>query len=109
MKGLNPHNIVGMTTLDIVRANKYVSELTGTSPVGIDVPVIGGHAGVTIMPVFSQGPVASTLPAETSRALDNEILATVVVSDHGEFLRKRTPNCGRSRYRRFDLAAILSK
>jgi malate dehydrogenase len=70
MKGLNPLNIVGVTTLDIVRANKFVSELTGTSPTEIDVPVIGGHAGVTIMPVFSQCPVASTLSADTIQALD---------------------------------------
>jgi len=37
-----------------VRANKFVAEITGKSPADIEVPVIGGHAGVTIMPVFSQ-------------------------------------------------------
>lgn len=37
-----------------VRANKFVAEITGKSPKDIEVPVIGGHAGVTIMPVFSQ-------------------------------------------------------
>lgn len=69
-KGLNPLNIVGVTTLDIVRANKFVAELTGKSPAEVNVPVIGGHAGVTIMPVFSQDPVASTISADKIPALD---------------------------------------
>ena len=28
-KGLNPLKVIGVTTLDIVRANKFVSEVTG--------------------------------------------------------------------------------
>merc|ERR1711988_1983046 len=46
-KGLDPLKIVGITTLDCVRANKLVSEVTGKSPNFIRVPVVGGHAGVT--------------------------------------------------------------
>merc|ERR1712178_257865 len=53
-KGLDPKKIVGVTTLDCVRANKFVGEITGVDPELIEIPVIGGHAGVTIMPVFSQ-------------------------------------------------------
>merc|ERR1711948_30724 len=53
-KGLDPMKIVGITTLDVVRANKFVGEITGKNPNYIHVPVIGGHAGVTIMPVLSQ-------------------------------------------------------
>merc|ERR1711972_1137388 len=53
-KGLKPEKIVGVTTLDCVRANKFVGEITGKNPNYIRVPVVGGHAGVTIMPVFSQ-------------------------------------------------------
>merc|ERR1719297_448603 len=53
-KGLDPKKIVGVTTLDCVRANKFVAEITGADPDDVEVPVIGGHAGVTIMPVFSQ-------------------------------------------------------
>merc|ERR1712061_428309 len=52
-KGLDHKKIVGITTLDVVRANKFVAEITGKDPRFIRVPVIGGHAGVTIMPVFS--------------------------------------------------------
>merc|ERR1712203_1284259 len=53
-KGLDPLKIVGVTTLDCVRANKFVSQATGKPAKEVDVTVVGGHAGVTIMPVFSQ-------------------------------------------------------
>merc|ERR1712167_523037 len=62
-KGLDPKKIVGVTTLDCVRANKFVGDKTGKHPKDIKVPVIGGHAGITIMPVFSQDPIAATIPA----------------------------------------------
>jgi malate dehydrogenase len=69
-KGLDPKKIVGVTTLDCVRANKFVSELTGKHPQDVNVPVIGGHAGVTIMPVFSQDPIAATISASKIAELD---------------------------------------
>lgn len=69
-KGLNPLNIVGVTTLDVVRANKFVSEITGRSPCDIQVPVIGGHAGTTILPLFSQDPIAATIDSSKIAALD---------------------------------------
>merc|ERR1712232_599950 len=49
-KGLDPLKIIGVTTLDIVRANKFVHEKVGKPLDQINVPVIGGHAGVTILP-----------------------------------------------------------
>ncbi|TPX67331.1 malate dehydrogenase [Spizellomyces sp. 'palustris'] len=45
--------LFGVTTLDIVRANTFVSELKSTEPQSTNVPVIGGHSGVTIIPVLS--------------------------------------------------------
>merc|ERR1740121_1103294 len=69
-KGLDPKKIVGVTTLDCVRANKFVAEIQGVNPSDVDVPVIGGHAGVTIMPVFSQDKHASQIPADKIPALD---------------------------------------
>merc|ERR1712125_259356 len=72
-KGLDPMKIVGVTTLDCVRANKFVAELTGKHPSTIDVPVIGGHAGVTIMPVFSQDKTAKTIDAEKIADLDKRV------------------------------------
>merc|ERR1719223_2316713 len=72
-KGLDPMKIVGITTLDVVRANKFVGEITGKGPSRIRVPVIGGHAGVTIMPVFSQDRVAKTIDADKIPDLDKHV------------------------------------
>merc|ERR1712217_891862 len=69
-KGLDPRKIVGVTTLDIVRANKFVAEITGANPQDIEVPVIGGHAGISILPLFSQDPIAATIAADKIPALD---------------------------------------
>merc|ERR1719269_164291 len=60
--GLDPKKIVGVTTLDCVRANKFVAEKMGVDPSEVAIPVIGGHAGATIMPVFSQDPVGAKMP-----------------------------------------------
>lgn len=46
--------IMGVTTLDIVRSNTFVSELKGLQMKDVNVPVIGGHAGETILPLLSQ-------------------------------------------------------
>merc|ERR1719156_512826 len=72
-KGLDPLKIVGITTLDVVRANKFVGEIAGKNPNYINVPVIGGHAGTTIMPVFSQDKVAKTIDAEKVPDLDKHV------------------------------------
>merc|ERR1712226_1464084 len=72
-KGLDPKKIVGVTTLDCVRANKFVAEIQGVDPDSVEVPVIGGHAGVTIMPVFSQDKHAAKIPASQIPALDAHV------------------------------------
>ncbi len=43
-----------MTKLDVVRAETFVGQLTDTDPGSVSVPVVGGHAGVTILPLLSQ-------------------------------------------------------
>merc|ERR1712084_104642 len=84
-KGLDPKKIVGVTTLDCVRANKFVGDMTDKHPKDIDVPVIGGHAGVTIMPVLSQDPIAATIETSKIEALDKRIqdAGTEVVNAKG--------------------------
>jgi len=67
-KGLNPKKIVGVTTLDCVRANKFVYEATGKK---VEVPVIGGHAGETILPVLSQ--CGASIPADKVVDMDKRI------------------------------------
>merc|ERR1712070_972597 len=65
--GLNPRKVVGITTLDIVRANKFVQEITGKR---CQIPVIGGHAGKTILPLFSQDKAGKTIAADKIPDLD---------------------------------------
>merc|ERR1719230_382862 len=72
-KGLDPLKIVGVTTLDCVRANKFVAELTGKNPNFINVPVVGGHAGTTILPLFSQAKAASEIDKDKIPDLDKHV------------------------------------
>merc|ERR1719401_1779354 len=72
-KGLNPMKIVGISTLDVVRANKFVGEIAGKNPNYINVPVVGGHAGTTILPLFSQDKVAKTIEASKIPDLDKHV------------------------------------
>lgn len=50
----DPKRVLGVTMLDVVRANTFVAEIMGLDPREVDVPVVGGHAGVTILPLLSQ-------------------------------------------------------
>ncbi|KAJ2908150.1 Malate dehydrogenase, cytoplasmic, partial [Coemansia aciculifera] len=43
--------IFGVTSLDLVRASRFIGDKLGKI---VDVPVVGGHAGITIIPLFSQ-------------------------------------------------------
>ena len=46
--------LFGVTTLDIIRSNTFVAETQGLNPEDFEVPVIGGHSGITILPLLSQ-------------------------------------------------------
>jgi len=72
-KGLNPANIIGVTTLDTVRANKFVGQETGKNPRFVRIPVVGGHAGVTILPLFSQDKAAASIDAAKIPDLDKKV------------------------------------
>ncbi|KAI0371818.1 malate dehydrogenase [Pilatotrama ljubarskyi] len=52
----DPKKIFGVTTLDVVRASTFVSEVLGDLSLApkVNVPVVGGHSGVTIVPLLSQ-------------------------------------------------------
>jgi len=81
-KGLDPMKIVGVTTLDCVRAEKFVHEITGKPLEEVNIPVIGGHAGTTILPLFSQNAHSKTIAADKIPALDKNTqdAGTVVVA-----------------------------
>ena len=53
------NKLFGVTTLDIIRSNTFVAELKGKAATEVEVPVIGGHSGVTILPLLSQIPGVS--------------------------------------------------
>ena len=50
----NPAHLFGITTLDIIRSSTFVAEVNGVNPKDVNVPVIGGHSGITILPLLSQ-------------------------------------------------------
>ena len=52
----DPRKVCGVTTLDVCRANTFVATAMGKNPKDVNVTVIGGHAGITILPLFSQVP-----------------------------------------------------
>ncbi|WP_118984613.1 malate dehydrogenase [Photorhabdus sp. CRCIA-P01] len=66
------NRLFGVTTLDAIRSNTFVAELKGKKPQEIEVSVIGGHSGVTILPLLSQIPGVSFTDEEVA-ALTNRI------------------------------------
>lgn len=50
----NPKKVFGVTMLDVIRSNTFVAELKGLNPSEVNVRVIGGHSGNTILPLLSQ-------------------------------------------------------
>merc|ERR1712190_28324 len=48
-------------------------EETGKNATFINVPVIGGHAGATILPLFSQDKIAKTIPDDKIPDMDKHV------------------------------------
>jgi len=65
--------LFGVTTLDVVRANTFIAELKGLDPNTVNCPVIGGHAGITILPLISQCQPTVSFPADQLKALTERI------------------------------------
>jgi malate dehydrogenase len=73
-KVFDAQRLFGVTTLDIVRAETFVAETTGKSnPQELTVPVVGGHSGETIVPLFSLVQPAVTIPDDKYDALVNRV------------------------------------
>lgn len=71
--------LFGVTTLDVVRAKTFYAGKAKVPVADVNVPVVGGHAGITILPLFSQA---------TPKA--NELLSDEVITA----LTKRTQDGG---------------
>jgi malate dehydrogenase len=70
----NAQRVFGITTLDIVRAETFVAEISGSSnPQELTVPVIGGHSGETIVPLFSQVKPSVAIPDDKYDTLVNRV------------------------------------
>ncbi|KAI4185543.1 MAG: hypothetical protein L6R41_004051 [Letrouitia leprolyta] len=61
----DPKRLFGVTTLDVVRAETFLQDITREKdPSKTVIPVIGGHSGETIVPLFSQAKPAVKIPAD---------------------------------------------
>ena len=68
----DPKRLFGVTTLDVVRSETFTQELTGhKDPSAVTIPVVGGHSGETIVPLFSKATPAFKIPADKYDALVN--------------------------------------
>ena len=59
------NKLYGITTLDVVRASRFLSSVQDTDPADTSVTVVGGHSGVTIVPLLSQSPVGKNLSQDS--------------------------------------------
>ena len=50
----DPARLFGITTLDVIRSSTFVAEIYNKDPIDVNIPVIGGHSGITILPLLSQ-------------------------------------------------------
>jgi len=71
--GVDPKHIFGVTTLDIVRSNAFIAELKGLDPAHVECPVVGGHAGITIIPLISQCSPSVSFPDDILKPLTARI------------------------------------
>lgn len=68
----DPKRLFGVTTLDVVRAETFTQEFSGQKdPSKNYIPVIGGHSGETIVPLFSQAKPGFNIPEDKYDALIN--------------------------------------
>ena len=69
----NKKKLFGVTTLDSIRASRFISEIMKTDPTSEFVSVVGGHSGITIIPLLSQTKYYSQLTPEQREHLINRI------------------------------------
>ena len=68
----DPRRIFGVTTLDVVRASTFISQIkSNVDASSLRVTVVGGHSGATIVPLISQ--TGHSFTEEELKALTNRI------------------------------------
>merc|ERR1712176_826107 len=69
----DPKKLFGVTTLDVCRAKTFVANAKGNDVLKTNVPVVGGHAGTTIVPLLSQAEPKVTFTDAERDALTHRI------------------------------------
>lgn len=69
----DPRRLFGITTLDVVRARRFLAGIVESDPKKTPVTVIGGHSGATIVPLLSQSQYGKGIKGETYEKLVHRI------------------------------------
>jgi len=70
----DPKKLFGVTTLDVVRAETFIQDISGERKTDkVIVPVIGGHSGNTIVPLFSQAKPSVNIPSDKLDAIVHRV------------------------------------
>ncbi|EPS95023.1 hypothetical protein FOMPIDRAFT_1152597 [Fomitopsis schrenkii] len=69
----DPKRIFGVSTLDVVRATRFLAGIVGQDPANTPVTVVGGHSGETIVPLFSQQAAAAGITGEAYKKLVHRV------------------------------------
>ena len=74
----DPKRVFGVTTLDLVRSRTFVAEAAGVDVATLEIPVVGGHAGASILPLLSQ-----STPSVLDKLTDEQVEALTVRIQNG--------------------------
>lgn len=69
----DPRKVFGVTTLDEVRAATFVGIANDLDPSTLNIPVICGHSGITIVPLLSQCNPAVNIPDKIARQITEDV------------------------------------
>jgi len=103
----DPKRLFGVTTLDVVRAETFLQEITGEKdPAKTVIPVIGGHSGETIVPLFSLAKPSVKIPADKLAPLIKRSLLVCIGRMRKMLIYHRCPirwgrSCRSQGWRRF--------
>jgi len=70
---LDPRRLYGVTTLDVVRSQRFLASIVESDPEKTPVHVVGGHSGPTIVPLISQTAYANAVTGDQYEKLVHRI------------------------------------
>ncbi len=69
----SPKRLFGVTLLDTLRAETFWADTVGFGRGSVRIPVIGGHSGSTILPIFSQALGYDSVSEEQIKSLTDHV------------------------------------